>query len=90
MKLRIIFTVLTLTTAFAKADPYLKKANKIKLVDACKSHCKKAKTNAETHECAERKGKIRKSFRKTNCWMVNEEYEELIEKSNKLKKDKKK
>jgi len=67
------------------ADKYLDEANKIKLVDVCKKHCPNAKTNAETHECAERKGKIRKSFKKTKCWDINEKYEDLIAKSKKKK-----
>lgn len=63
-----------------------KKPSDFDVVTACKKHCPDAKTNAEAHECAERKGKIRKSFKKTNCWDVNEQYEKVIEESNKAKR----
>lgn len=58
---------------------YAKKPEDVDVVAACKAECPEAKTNAEAHECAERKGKIRPSFKKTNCWTINEEYEVLIQ-----------
>lgn len=55
-----------------------KKADDVDVVTACKSDCPEAKNNAEAHECVERKAKIRPSFKKSKCWDVNEEYEELV------------
>lgn len=45
------------------------------LVATCKADCPKAKTDEETHKCAEKKGRLNKEFRKSKCWEVNEEYE---------------
>lgn len=56
-----------------------KKADDVDLVASCKTDCPEAKNNAEAHECAERKGKIRPSFKKTKCWEINEEYEQLVQ-----------
>lgn len=55
-----------------------KKPDEVDVVTACKADCPDAKNNAEAHECVERKAKIRPSFKKTKCWEVNEEYEELV------------
>ena len=48
------------------------------LVTACKADCPKAKTDEETHNCAEKKGRLNKEFRKSKCWEVNEEYEKKV------------
>jgi len=56
-----------------------KKAEDVDVVTACKADCPEAKNNAEAHECAEKKGKIRPSFKKSKCWEVNEEYEQLVQ-----------
>ena len=80
MKLKL-FIMATLVTATLMGANFLEQAEKVPVVSACKKHCPEAKTNAEAHECAERKGKIRKSFRKTNCWDVNEKYEDLMAKA---------
>ena len=42
---------------------------------ACKKDCPKAKNNEEAHKCAEKKGRLNKEFRKSQCWEVNEKYE---------------
>lgn len=55
-----------------------KKPDDVDVVNACKTDCPEAKNNAEAHECVERKAKIRPSFKKTKCWDVNEEYEQLV------------
>lgn len=56
-----------------------KKADDVDVVTACKADCPEAKNNAEAHECVEKKAKIRPSFKKTKCWEVNEEYEQLVQ-----------
>lgn len=48
------------------------------VLTACKDDCKKAKTAAEAHECAEKKGRLNKTFRDSPCYKVNEEYEKAI------------
>jgi hypothetical protein len=50
-------------------------SREVDVLAACKTDCPDSKTNAEAHECVERKAKIRPSFKKTKCWEVNEEYE---------------
>lgn len=47
------------------------------VVAACKKDCPKAKNNDEAHKCAEKKGRLNKEFRKSQCWEVNEKYEAL-------------
>ena len=42
---------------------------------ACKKDCPKATNNEEAHKCAEKKGRLNKEFKKTQCWEVNEKYE---------------
>lgn len=42
---------------------------------ACKKDCPKATNNEEAHKCAEKKGRLNKEFRKSQCWEVNEKYE---------------
>ncbi len=73
--------VLVMTVAFfvSSQTAQAKKPDDVNVVMACKADCPDAKNNAEAHECAERKGKIRPSFKKTKCWEVNEEYEQLIQ-----------
>ena len=56
-----------------------KKADDVDVVTACKTDCPEAKKNAEAHECVEKKAKIRPSFKKTKCWEINEEYEQLVQ-----------
>lgn len=53
------------------------------VLSACKSDCNKAKTAAEAHECAEKKGRLNKSFRDSPCYKVNEDYEKAIANDNK-------
>lgn len=48
------------------------------LVEVCKKDCPKAKTNDEAHKCAEKKGRLNKGFRKSQCWDINEKYEKQI------------
>jgi hypothetical protein len=45
------------------------------VVAACKKDCPKAKNNEDAHKCAEKKGRLNKEFRKSQCWEVNEKYE---------------
>lgn len=42
---------------------------------ACKKDCPKATNNEDAHKCAEKKGRLNKEFRKSQCWEVNEKYE---------------
>ena len=51
-----------------------------KFVKSCQKHCKKAKTPEKIHKCIEKKGRLNKSFRKTDCWEVNEIYEKIDKK----------
>ena len=86
MSPKVLVLLASLVSGLAYGNTFLEQAKKVKVVDACKEHCPKAKTNAEAHECAEKKGKFRKSFRKTNCWEVNEKYEDLMAKAKASKK----
>lgn len=45
------------------------------VVAACKKDCPKATINEDAHKCAEKKGRLNKEFRKSQCWEVNEKYE---------------
>lgn len=52
------------------------------IVDACFEDCKDAINAASeegkadaAHNCAEKKGRLNKAFRKSKCWDVNEVYE---------------
>ena len=45
------------------------------LVETCKKDCPTAKTDEEAHKCAEKMGRLNKSFKKSKCWEVNEQYE---------------
>lgn len=56
------------------------------LVSICKADCPKAKTNDEAHQCAEKLGRLNKSFRKSKCYVENEKYEEIVEKAKDAKK----
>lgn len=73
-----IISLLYVAHLVAAPSAQTKKPENVDVVAACKSDCPDAKSNAEAHECAERKGKIRPTFKKTKCWEVNEEYEELV------------
>ena len=53
------------------------------LVAVCKSDCPKAKTNEEAHKCAEKMGRLNKSFQKTKCYQENEKYEEMTKEEKK-------
>ncbi len=46
-----------------------------KLVETCKKDCPTAKTDEDAHKCAEKLGRLNKSFKKSKCWEVNEQYE---------------
>jgi len=54
------------------------KPDDMDIVTVCKELCPDAKNNAETHECVERKAKIRKSVKQSKCWEENEKYEKLV------------
>lgn len=89
--MKLIITALLLnamSSTIVLANPIMDKANKIKLVEICKRYCPKATTNAETHECVEKKAKFRKSVKKSHCWEKNEIYEDLIAKVKKAKNKK--
>lgn len=75
-KWRVTFVVLT--GLIVGASVHAKKPDDVDVLGTCKADCPNAKNNAEAHECVERKAKIRPSYKKTKCWEVNEEYEELI------------
>ncbi|MBY0316288.1 MAG: hypothetical protein K2Q26_12250 [Bdellovibrionales bacterium] len=64
------------------------------IISACHNDCKDA-INAATedgkaqaaHECAEKKGRLNKVFKKSKCWEINEIYEkEIAEKKKSVEK----
>ncbi len=70
MKATLILTSLSLLISLSS---YAQESADV--VAACKKDCPKATNNEEAHKCAEKKGRLNKEFRKSQCWEVNEKYE---------------
>ena len=65
--------LLTIASLLISLSSYAQENSDV--VAACKKDCPKATTNEEAHKCAEKKGRLNKEFRKSQCWEVNEKYE---------------
>ncbi len=61
--------------------------DQVDVVTACKKDCPKATSNEDAHKCAEKKGRLNKEFRKSQCWEVNEKYEAAQAKEKGAEKD---
>lgn len=70
MKTTLMLATLSLLISFSTYAQ-----ENLDVVAACKKDCPKAKDNEEAHKCAEKKGRLNKEFRKSQCWEVNEKYE---------------
>lgn len=70
MKITLLIAALSLFTSLSSFAQ-----EQFDVVAACKKDCPKAKTNEDAHKCAEKKGRLNKEFRKSQCWEVNEKYE---------------
>lgn len=70
LKATLIFTALSLLISLSS---FAQESSDV--VAACKKDCPKATNNEEAHKCAEKKGRLNKDFRKSQCWEVNEKYE---------------
>lgn len=70
MKTALMFASLSLLISFST---YAQDNHDV--ATACKKDCPKATNNEEAHKCAEKKGRLNKEFRKSQCWEVNEKYE---------------
>lgn len=70
MKISLLLTAFSL---FASLQSFAQ--DHFDVAAACKKDCPKATNNEEAHKCAEKKGRLNKEFRKSQCWEVNEKYE---------------
>lgn len=70
MKTTLLLAAFSLFTSF----PSLAQ-EQADVVAACKKDCPKATNNEDAHKCAEKKGRLNKEFKKSQCWEVNEKYE---------------